>query len=112
MYFVAFFIDLKRNVIVPKQWIHNIKSHKEKFYNHSVNSGQVFTCFYTNQRKAFAEDGLPIGTFQPNFAARFSNALNGDGLFRVKLKAFKGIYLEFHILSKFVKDLIDFGTMQ
>lgn len=102
MYYVAFFIDLKRNLIVPKQWIQNIKLHKEKFYNNGVNSGQIFTCFYTNQQEAFEQDGLPCGKFHPNFSARVSQSLNGEGLFGVNLKAFKGIYLKTHI-SKVAK---------
>lgn len=48
-------------------------------------------CFYTNRREAF-QNGLPSGQFQPNFAARLSKSLEGDGLFHVKLKTFKGTY--------------------
>lgn len=90
MYYVAFFIDMKKNMIVPKQWIRDIKLHKEKFYNHSLNSGQVFECFYTNQIEAFDVDGLPRRTFQPNFEARVAKKIDGDGLFRIRLKAYKG----------------------
>lgn len=93
MYWVVYFIDLKKNIIVPKQWIENIKSHKEKFYNKSLNSAQIFTCYYTNQNEAFEEDGLPNGKFNPNFAARASKTLDGEGLYRVKLKAYKGIFV-------------------
>lgn len=90
MYFVAFFIDLKTSLIVPKQWIKDIKSHKEKFYNHSLNKSQKFTCFYTNNHDAFDNDGLPNGNFPPNFHLGFVDNLNGDGLFRVKLRAYRG----------------------
>lgn len=102
MYYVAFFIDLKKNFIVPKQWIQNIKSHKEKFYNNGVNSNQVFTCFYTNHPDAFDEDGLPNGLVQANFLARASKTLNGDGLFRVNLKTFKGISIK--IISQIIEN--------
>lgn len=92
MYYVVFLVDLKKSVIVPKQWIKDIKSHKEKFYNRSLNSAQIFACFYTNEKEAFDKDGLPSGKFSPNFAARASKTLNGEGLFRVQLKTFKGNY--------------------
>lgn len=90
MYYVAFFLDLKKNIIVPKQWIKDIKLNKEKFYNYGVNCSQVFTCFYTNQPGAFDQDGLPNGEFHANFSARVSKTLDGDGLFRINLKTFKG----------------------
>lgn len=96
MFYVVFFVDLKKNFIVPKQWIKNIKLHKEKFYNNSLNSNQIFTCFYTNNEGAFDEEGLPKGDFLPNFTLPLRCSFDGadddevSGLFRVKLKAFKG----------------------
>lgn len=90
MYYVAFFIKLKKNLIVPKQWLQDIKSHKEKFINKSLNSMQKFTCFYTTNEAAFDDDGLPKGDFPPNFNGHFSENLDGDGLFEVKLKAYRG----------------------
>lgn len=93
MYYVAFFKDLKKNFIVPKQWIKGIKAHKEKFYNNGLNSTQIFMCFYTNEPNAFEENGLPDGKYQPNFEARVSFALDGEGLYRGQLKAYKGIFI-------------------
>lgn len=90
MYYVVFFEDLKKNFIVPKQWIKDIKSHKEKFYNNSLNCVQAFTCFYTNNPNAFDDFGLPKGNYIPKFDIQVRNDLNGEGLFHVKLKAYKG----------------------
>lgn len=92
MYFIAFFKDLKKNLIVPKQWIKDIKLHKEKFYNNSLNRSQTFTCFYTDNPNAFDDDGLPIGNFVPNFDAKIhvGTQIDGDSLFRIQLVTYKG----------------------
>lgn len=76
---------MKQNLIVPKQWIKDIKKHKEKFYNNSVNSTQVHTCFYTNNPNAFRD-----GNFPANFDLPARINLDGDGVFEVKIKAYKG----------------------
>lgn len=89
MYFIAYFKDLKKRFIVPKQWVKDIKQHKEKFHNHSLNSVQTFVCFYTTEPTAFDDDGLPKGTVVPNFQEKFQANLNGDGLYLVKLIAYK-----------------------
>lgn len=47
-------------------------------------------CYYTNEKDAFDQDGLPNGQYQPNFAARVLQTLDGDGLYRVQLKTYKG----------------------
>lgn len=86
MYYIAYFLELKKNIIVPKQWIKDIKLHKEKFYNNSLNRTQTFTCYYTNDRNAFDDDDFPKGNFPANFQAGFRSDLNDEGLFRVKLK--------------------------
>lgn len=103
MYYVAFFKDYKKNKIVPKQWIKDIKLHKEKFINNSLNSSQTFICFYTNNAAAFDDDGVPIGNFVPNFNAPLRcNFQEGDllnGLYRIQLKAYKGNKNEFSIKS-------------
>lgn len=98
MYYVAFFIDLKKNKIVPKQWIRNIKHHKEKFYNNGLNCTQIFTTFYTTNDNAFDEHGLPNVDYPPNFEANASTNLDGDGLFRINLKVYKGISYFFFLI--------------
>lgn len=90
MYYIVFFKDLNKSLIVPKLWLKDIKIHKEKFYNNSLNRAQTFVCFYTTNPMAFDDIGLPKGDFPPNFQERFRGDLNGDGLYLVKLKAYKG----------------------
>lgn len=90
MYYIVYLKDWKKNVIVPKQWIKDVKLHKEKFYNNSVNSSQIFTCFYTNNPNAFDQDGFPQDTYAPDFQARFCDGSNDEGLYRVQLRAYKG----------------------
>lgn len=92
MFWVVYFEDLKKNVIVPKQWIKDIKLHKEKFYNNSLNSAQTFTCFHTQNPVAFDDVGWPMGSFAPNFDAKMCTDYAGEGLYRIKLKAYRGNY--------------------
>lgn len=76
-------------MIVPKQWVKDIKLHKEKFYNNSLNHSQIFTCYYTNDRNAFDDDGYPKLDYAANFQVGFRNNFNDEGLFRIKLKQYK-----------------------
>lgn len=95
MFYIVFFVDLKKNIVVPKQWIKDIKLHKEKFYNNSLNTNQTYTCFYTQNPAAF-EDSLPNGKFAPNFDLQKN--LDDDGLFKVKLKSYRSKYLCYCLL--------------
>lgn len=102
MYYIVFFEDLKKNWVVPKQWMKDIKSHKEKFYNNSLNHVQTFICFYTTDPNAFDDSGLPKSDYIPKFDIQVRNALNGDGLFHVKLKAYKGKILFVQLFSLYI----------
>lgn len=56
-----------------------------------MNSNQEFTCFYTDNKDAFDDFGLPNGDFPPNFDAIRRTELNsGDGIYKVKLRGYKG----------------------
>lgn len=92
MFWIVYFESLKKNAIVPKQWIKDIKLHKEKFYNNGLNSNQTFICFYTNHRDAFDDDGLPKGSFAPNFQLGIRTDLLSEGLYSIKLKGYRGNY--------------------
>lgn len=98
-FMLAYFLKLKVNRVVPISWIHDVSSHLEKFLNAGLNSAQTYTCFYTNNPEAFDEIGMPKNDFEPDFNVPFRTDLNGDGRFAVKLKVYKGEYIEILTIS-------------
>lgn len=92
MYFVVFLKVLKKNIIVPKTWIKDLKKHKEKFMDLGLNGNQTYECFYTNDPEAFDEHDMPIKTYPPNFDLPFRRDLNGAGRFKVQLKKYRSKY--------------------
>lgn len=103
MYYIVYLKDWKKNVIVPKQWIKDVKLHKEKFYNNSVNSSQIFTCFYTNNPNAFDQDGFPQDTYAPDFQARFCDdrMMKGYIVYNFEhTKVRKGVFAPLHLFEK------------
>lgn len=90
MYFVVYFIELNKNVILPTSWIRGIDDHFEKFMNKSLNTTQKFLCFYTNDETAFEDNGAPNIDYPADFSMALRNDFNGPGSFFGKLKHFKG----------------------
>lgn len=95
MYFVVYLKALRKNVVLPTAWIHEIGIYFEKFMNKSINSSQWFLCYYTTNNEAF-NDGCPDKDFQPDFRSAVITETNDDesfdGCFYGKLKQFKCEY--------------------
>lgn len=95
MYFVAYLKTLKKNVVLPANWIHEIGDHFEKFMNRSINTSQWFLCYYTTNSDAFV-DGCPNKDFEPDFDADILTEINAsepfDGCFLGRLKQFRRKY--------------------
>lgn len=68
MFFVVFLPALKKNVVLPAEWIYNIGDHLEKFINNSLNKNQWFLCYYTTSVAAFNDDHQPNKDVVPDFA--------------------------------------------
>lgn len=97
MYFIVYLKALRKNVVLPATWIHEIGSHFEKFMNKSINSSQWFLCYYTTNSERFI-DGCPDKDFGPDFSTDVIIETNDDesfdGCFHGKLKQFKREYLD------------------
>lgn len=101
MYFVVYLPALKKNVILPDTWIHDIQNHFEKFVNKSINSSQLYLCYYTTNNAAFV-DTCPDKDFQPDFDSNIITEMNDDefdGCFLGKLKQYKREYIHFNLRS-------------
>lgn len=92
MYFIAYIKSMKKNIIVPKTWILDVKKHKEKFMDKGLNGNQIFICFYTNDPTAFEND-VPLKDYPPNFTAPFRRDFNGPGRYKVHLKKYRSKYI-------------------
>lgn len=66
MFFVVYLPILKRNVIIPIEWINDVGNHLEKFINNGLNKNQRFLCYYTTKAAAFIGD-QPDKNHAPNF---------------------------------------------
>lgn len=80
MYFVAYLLDSKKHVVIPKTWVFDIKNHWEKFINHSINRNQKFLVFYSET--CVNQEGQPDYDFEPDF---------NENCHLAKLIYFKGI---------------------
>lgn len=77
MFFVVYLKALKRNVVLPATWIHEIGSHFEKFMNRSINSSQWYLCYYTTNNNAFV-NGRPNDEFLPDFDSDIITEINAN----------------------------------
>lgn len=85
-------------MILPAIRIENVGDHFEKFINKSLNSVQLFRCYYTSNRQAFDAEMHPNSDFIPDFTSHMVKepvGHNFDGCFFGKLKQFFG---EFHFI--------------
>lgn len=89
MYYIVFLKKFKKNVIVPKTWIKDLKKHKEKFMDSGLNRNQTYVCFYTKDPLAFDPYGLPIKTFPADFDLPLSRNLNNPGRYHVQLRKYR-----------------------
>lgn len=93
MYFVVYLKKLEKNVILPASWIKDVDDHLKKFINKSLNSVQLFRCYYTSSRRAFDAEMRPDSDFVPEFTLNVVSepiGHNFDGCFFGKLKQFFG----------------------
>lgn len=96
-YFVVYLTEIRKNCILPSSWIKDVDQHYEKFMNNSINSNQVFDCYFTVNPNAFDENGCP----KHDFVAKFGlppYVLGGnadEGCFAGKIKKVKSRYLDF-----------------
>lgn len=88
-FLVAFLIEIRKNVIVPISWVHNLSAQHEKFMNYGLNCNQKFLCFYTDNLEAFNDDGSPRHDYVPDFDLEMKNSIDGDGCYIAKLRIFK-----------------------
>lgn len=102
MYFVVYLKKLNKNAILPISWIKDVENHFEKFVNNSINSSQKFQCYYTTDRNAFDENGVPRIDLEPNFDMHYVENIDDefDGCFEGKLKKFKSKFRFVTILNK------------
>lgn len=96
MFFIAYFIDAKVHVIVPKTWVFEIDKHWEKFVNRSINRNQKFLCFYSEESDAtIYREGLgyePNGNFIADFSLPKIKDFPRKGLYEANLFHFKCKY--------------------
>lgn len=78
MFFVIYLPPLKKNVIVPTEWIFDVGNHLEKFINKGLNTNQWFLCYYTTKTAAFIDD-QPDKNYDPDFSLELITKINADG---------------------------------
>lgn len=107
MFFVVFLPPLRKNVIIPANWIYNIEDHLEKFINNGLNKNQWFLFYYTTKPQAFVNNAndQPDEDFTPDFTLDLITEIEAgddfDGVFFGVLVNFKSEYLV--IIKRLVK---------
>lgn len=80
MFFVMYLPTLKKNVIIPIEWINDVENHVEKFINNGLNRNQWFLCYYTTNPTAFVDD-QPNKNYIPDFTLALVTKFNPNGEF-------------------------------
>lgn len=80
MFFIVYLPPLRKNVVIPANWIFDIGVHLEKFINNGLNSNQWFLCYYTTNPEAFT-DNHPDKDFNPDFTLDLITEVNADEQF-------------------------------
>lgn len=68
MYFVVYFVNAKKYLVIPKYWVFDHGVALEKFINYSLNSNQKHMCYFAND-----VDQDSMLWHEPNFDAPFVN---------------------------------------
>lgn len=66
MYFVVYFIEANKYLVIPKRWVFDHKIALQKFVNYSLNSNQIHMCYFAND-----VDKNHLIQHVPNFEAPF-----------------------------------------
>lgn len=67
MYFVAFFLQAKKHCVIPFKWVQGLNY--EYIVNNGVNRNIKFRAFWTDDKNAFDENGVPRINYVPNLNA-------------------------------------------
>lgn len=80
MFFVVYFVAVKKLLVVPKNWIYDSDKVIEKFMNYALNSNQIHLCYYNKNVEI-------NGEIQPaNFNCSIRTGFQfDDGLFEAKI---------------------------
>lgn len=81
--------SIKRNRVVPHQWIKDVSQHLESFINNGLNNNQTSSVFWTDRTDAFDENGKPKHLFKPNVDAGYGYNFPEEGFYECQLVKFR-----------------------
>lgn len=90
MYFVAFFLQVKKHFVVPYKWIRGLDY--ERLMNYGLNRNIKFHAFWTDDENAFDEHGVPRINYMPDLNA-CGTVFPAAGWYSCQIKKFKGIVI-------------------
>lgn len=90
MYFVVFFLQTKRHYVIPYKWVQGIDY--ERIINNGLNKNLKFHAFWTDNKNAFDEHGVPRRNYTPDLNAR-GKVFPAAGWYLCQIRKFKGIIL-------------------
>lgn len=67
MFFVAFLINPEVNVVIAPHWVYQHEVQVQKFINKGLNANQIHRIFYTENSRAFEQNGEPSVNYEPDF---------------------------------------------
>lgn len=94
MYYVVYLLQPEQNVVIPINWVQDIDKQWEKFVNYGLNSTQKYMCYWSNEKEAVDENGMPNSAFKANFHTGQSvNQFPEPGCYIGRILKFKREYL-------------------
>lgn len=94
MYYVVNLIHQDYFTIVPENWIKDLATHKEHFFNNGIKSNQVYVCYWTDSSAARGSNDEIKLDFTPDFSLGFDFEFPAEGVYLCKIMKAKANFDE------------------
>lgn len=90
MFCIVYIQSVRRNYVVPIEWIRGLDSHMVKFLNYGVSGNQTYRVFWTTDPNAFKRNEIPKNDYPPNVFASNDAIFPHEGWYKCNITKFKG----------------------
>lgn len=87
MFYVAYLLQPKVNIVVPVSWIYQNDKQWQKFVNAGLNTNQTHRIFYTKNPAAWNDNDEPVESYVADFMMD-AQEFPDDGCYEGKLVKF------------------------
>lgn len=89
MFYVVYLQNPQVNVVIPIEWVHQHEIQWQKFVNFGLNTNQMHRVFYTEDPRAYNENGEPQPHYDTNFDEE-AEFFPDEGFYKARMVKFFG----------------------